>query len=775
MTDAPIFKNKKHPLAVVAHALLDREGAEYGGSIRQSTGGRFTCPVHHDERPSLDIQPGRSVAVIANCKVCESVYTPYEFMAELTKAIDVPQAVFSKKPTDTEVDWGKPAQSTQRGVRKNGKKFHYVVKHKYVYRDPNGNPKVRIVRKEDDEHTGPGKPDKDFFGQHMVDGEWLPGIGANERTPWLLERFREWKDTGLPIYLVEGEETVKALVRAGHQATTFYGGATGRLEAEWVQRWFTGWPEVIVWADRDVPGVARARELIRMLKKAGVKCRAVVSATENRKDDAVEHLAAGLDVTEAVTLTKQVAQEISGEAPEGEEPPEGPVIQLADFWPPKSDFDALADRLIQSIAIEGESPLVRWQDEWWMWSQRDNVYKRREDRRIKNLIRETLRDKPVLSEDGIIGYIKVTKRIIAEVEDALMLRYRNNDEPPDGEDMMSFRNGHLRVDDRAWLPKSPTLFNISALPFEWDTKRTAKAHPVEWFKFLDSCGFTDDTVERRQLQQWFGYVLSGSNAEQKIALIVGHTRSGKGVLTRVLQNCVGKREFIGVKLRDFSTEFGLEPTVGKKLIAVADARFGLNSESMSSVIERMLNISGNDSTTVNRKNKSHFEGTMRARVMVTTNVVPRFVESSDALVNRFIIIEMRKSWLGHEDKMLEKRLEPEYPEIIRWALEGLDDLLATGKFATSENEDEIRHDMLRMGNNVRAFLEDHVTENANGVIPTQTLYSQYKQWCRDKGEFQVSDPVFAKDLRQVFPDARPVRVGGKRDRRMAYRGIEFNE
>ena len=68
------------------------------------------------------------------------------------------------------------------------------------------------------------------------------------------------------------------------------------------------------------------------------------------------------------------------------------------------------------------------------------------------------------------------------------------------------------------------------MPFDYDADAL---EPVRWLEFLDEL-WPDDADSIAALQEFFGYVISGRLDLQKILLLVGPTRGGKGAIARVL-------------------------------------------------------------------------------------------------------------------------------------------------------------------------------------------------------------------------------------------------
>ena len=81
----------------------------------------------------------------------------------------------------------------------------------------------------------------------------------------------------------------------------------------------------------------------------------------------------------------------------------------------------------------------------------------------------------------------------------------------------------------------------AAVPFDYDGDAL---DPERWDAFLAEL-WGEDVEQVRALQEWFGYVISGRTDEQKIMLLCGPTRGGKGAIARVLTALVGTRTRAG--------------------------------------------------------------------------------------------------------------------------------------------------------------------------------------------------------------------------------------
>ena len=114
----------------------------------------------------------------------------------------------------------------------------------------------------------------------------------------------------------------------------------------------------------------------------------------------------------------------------------------------------------------------------------------------------------------------------------------------------------------------------------------------------------DDPQCIEALQEWFGYVISADTSQQKILLLLGPPRCGKGTIGRTITRVVGLGNVTAPTLNSLSGAFGLEPLIGKQLAIVPDARLGRGSDPVD-IAEKLLSISGEDQISVGRKYKVH--------------------------------------------------------------------------------------------------------------------------------------------------------------------------
>jgi putative DNA primase/helicase len=254
------------------------------------------------------------------------------------------------------------------------------------------------------------------------------------------------------------------------------------------------------------------------------------------------------------------------------------------------------------------------------------------------------------------------------------------------------------------------------------------------------------------LQEYVGYVLSGRTDMQKMLLLIGPTRSGKGTIARMLTELLGRGHVAGPTLASLGTNFGLSPLLGKPLAIISDARLG--SSPAHTVVERLLSITGEDMLTVDRKFKDPWSGKLPTRFVILSNELPRFHDSSGAIANRMLILQMTESFLGREDRTLDKRLRPELPGILKWALEWLDRLVDKGRFTVPGLSEDAANLMMDLASPVSAFVRDYCVRKPGESVDRDTLYRAWKTWAEENGHEAGAKSTFGRNLRAVVPELR---------------------
>jgi putative DNA primase/helicase len=317
------------------------------------------------------------------------------------------------------------------------------------------------------------------------------------------------------------------------------------------------------------------------------------------------------------------------------------------------------------------------------------------------------------------------------------------------------------------MPATDRLFVTNALDFEYHAEAAAPEH---WQAFLHSL-WPGDAESIESLAEMFGYLLTDDTSQQKMFMLVGPPRSGKGTILRVLEALVGHQNRVSPSLASLGSQFGLQPLIGKRVAMISDARLSGRSDQQP-IVENMLRISGEDALTIDRKNIAAWSGKLPARFVLATNELPAFSDASSALANRFLLFKFDTSFLGREDHGLTARLLKELPGILLWALDGLDRLRERGFLQRPASADELAQDLLEQTSPVRAFVEERCVLGEHSTCDRDDLFEAWKKWCITQGRDHSGTKVsFGRQLSAAFPSIKRAQPREGGTRLNLYRGI----
>lgn len=320
------------------------------------------------------------------------------------------------------------------------------------------------------------------------------------------------------------------------------------------------------------------------------------------------------------------------------------------------------------------------------------------------------------------------------------------------------------------IPSSPNFFSPNAVRYGFPDNDIRKCpDPTRWKAFLASL-WGEDIEQIELLQEWMGYCLLPDTSQQKIMLLIGPPRSGKGTICRVLTELVGELNVVNPRLSSFGTEFGIEPLVGKTLGIVSDARLSGRSD-IAQIVETLLSISGEDKQTVRRMYKSHINTRLRLRFMIVSNELPALQDASGAFLNRCMLLQTSNTFLGAEDKNLESHLREELPGILVWAAQGWLRLKERGSFVRPKSSDQLFDELYALTSPIKAFVDDCCDVDPGRSCDISDLYTAFKKWCEEQGRKATTKQMFGRDLRASLPHITTTQLWNDGNRARAYVGI----
>jgi len=339
-----------------------------------------------------------------------------------------------------------------------------------------------------------------------------------------------------------------------------------------------------------------------------------------------------------------------------------------------------------------------------------------------------------------------------------------------GARVLSAANGNISFSDidkegrNLLLLHTPQYYTLTKLPYNYDPD----AKCPDWLRFLD-----DVMMGRKDyillLQQWCGYLFRPDLREQRFLLCTGEGANGKGVFFEVVQALVGEKNCSQVGLSRFNNPFALYETLGKVVNVTNESSHIIEDES-----ENVLkSIVAGDRFTFERKFKDAISARPTAKVMISTNSLPRFNDKTLGVWRRILLVRFEKTI--SEDAQIKNYadlLKEELPGILNWSLAGLRKLNEAGQFTIPKSHAEFIEQYRRDSDPARAFLMENFTvfPNSDGTS-CREVYEKYKQYCTENNCRATNDANFGKNVSRIFPDVKRKRIGGRDSRKYKYTGL----
>lgn len=396
---------------------------------------------------------------------------------------------------------------------------------------------------------------------------------------------------------------------------------------------------------------------------------------------------------------------------------------------PGSGSSPAGRELARALVAGRERPLVRHQGQWFEYEggryrEIENEVIRGEVYTLAEARGEQLGARAVSGVcDGLETLVLLPKHQYAAS------CWINGATGPDPKRLLNCANGLLDPETRQLLPHTPNYFTFNRLPYGFDPS----ARCPRFERFLREV-WPDEEDARLVLQEWFGYCLTGDTSQEKILCLIGAKRCGKGTINHTMRAVVGEENVASPKLQSFGETFGRQALIGKRVAILADVRVGPKTD-VSSAASTLLEISGRDPQSVQRKFLSNWEGHLEARLVLMSNLPITVSDPAGVLPSRYLTLAMRQSFAGREDTTLKATLSTEAPGVLNWALEGLARLRANGKFTALESSADLQRQTSDLASGLGMFIDERCEFGPPDThfVSKDGLYLAYLAWFSEQG------------------------------------------
>jgi putative DNA primase/helicase len=340
---------------------------------------------------------------------------------------------------------------------------------------------------------------------------------------------------------------------------------------------------------------------------------------------------------------------------------------------------------------------------------------------------------------------------------------------------VALQNGIINVDrpEDGLKPHTPDWFSLTCLPFSYQSQ----AECPEWHKFMNGA-FSNDQERKALLQEWFGYCLTPDTSLNKLMLLEGPTRAGKGVTADVQRHILGDDNVSNISLEDLGERFHVTETAGK-LLNICD-----ETDQIERVNEAKLKrYTGSTAKFFfDLKGVRGFSDYVTARMLIHSNNGIPIYDRSNAVIARMLHLQYDQSNLGKEDDRLREKLYGEAAGIFNWALEGYARIRANRRFTIPVRSAEALEQYEEQSNPFKVWFEEAVEvtrDQKDFLFKRRELLHSHNEWLKEGGHKPIADNTAAREVRKLVPGIKDdgyesyFDSEGNSDRARVWRGLKW--
>ncbi|WP_106626970.1 DNA primase family protein [Selenomonas massiliensis] len=310
------------------------------------------------------------------------------------------------------------------------------------------------------------------------------------------------------------------------------------------------------------------------------------------------------------------------------------------------------------------------------------------------------------------------------------------------EDIINFQNGILHLSTMELTEHSADILSTIQIPCEW--AREEITTPV-FDVFMQT--LTDGEIEiEHLLLEFIGACLSNVKGwrMKKALFMYGAGDTGKSRLKCLVEQLLGRGNYVGIDLREIEVRFGTGLIYGMRLAGSSDMSFITVDE-----LKTFKKCTGGDSIFAEFKGQNGFEFTFNGLFWFCMNQLPRFGGDDGQWVHdRIMQVHCKNAIpIDKQDRLLGEKLYAERDGIVRKAIHALRAVIQNGyRFTEPQSVLSAREEYMVENNSVLAFHAECMMKRPEGAkcseVTTGKVYRIYQAWCRDNNN------GFAKTARE---------------------------
>ena len=304
--------------------------------------------------------------------------------------------------------------------------------------------------------------------------------------------------------------------------------------------------------------------------------------------------------------------------------------------------------------------------------------------------------------------------------------------------IIPLQNGYLHLEGGATLrPHDKELGLRHVLGCDYIP---AAPKPDAFNKLLQT--ILPDATVRSRVQEFVGYTLLPDARFQLAQIWIGSGSNGKGTLASIVRALHGR--YAAASPNQLEKAYA-QQLIGASLIYCDEAP---PHDWCEQIMKSMI---AGEPIFIDRKYLPGITARITGKWIICANHIPAVKDPSNGFWRRFDIVPFSVEVPASERDplMADHIITNELSGVLNWSLEGLQRLLARGRFDAAPPPAMIvaAQNAKMETNSVHAWVNDAAIERTTTTDTSKSeVYTVYSVWCRENGMVPVSSPKFWKRL-----------------------------
>lgn len=334
-------------------------------------------------------------------------------------------------------------------------------------------------------------------------------------------------------------------------------------------------------------------------------------------------------------------------------------------------------------------------------------------------------------------------------------------------DYLNCRNGIVNLRNGELIPHDSNFMMSKICNSDYDL---SEKKPELWLSFLNDV--TNGDLELQEyIQRCVGYSLTGNTSEQCAYFLYGMGNNGKSTFLDTIADLLGGYSANTQPETIMMKKWGSE-SASSDVARLKGARFVTSEEPTEGVRlnEGLLKqLTGGSKVTCRFLYGDEFEYTPEFKIWIATNHKPVIRGTDMGIWRRIKLIPFEVNIPKEKiDKNLKYKLKKEFPQILKWAIDGCIKWRKDGikePKCVLDATSEYRQEMDLLANFIdQCVVIDYDSEEK---IPAKDLFRVYIQWARENNEYEMSSKKFFSEIKRKLPES------GRNSNGIFYKSIRF--